>query len=38
MLNAATFAGVEFLRILLKFKKRKENLSSYVHVIHKTTN
>ena len=25
MLNAATFPGVEFLRILLQFKKRKEN-------------
>ena len=27
----ATFPGVEFLRVLLRFKKRKENLSSYVH-------
>ena len=31
----ATFPGVEFLRILFKFKKRKENSSSYVHVLHK---
>ena len=38
MLNAATFPGVEFLRILLKFTKRKENSSSYVHVLHKTSN
>ena len=34
----ATFPGVEFLRVLLRFKKRKENLSSYVHVLHKTSN
>ena len=34
----ATFPGVEFLRILFKFKKRKENSSSYVHVLHKTSN
>ena len=33
-----TFPGVEFLRILIKFKKRKENSSSYVHVLHKTIN
>ena len=32
----ATFPGVEFLRILFRFKKRKENSSSYVHVLHKT--
>ena len=32
----ATFPGVEFLRILLRFKKRKEDSSSYVHVLHKT--
>ena len=32
----ATFPGVESLRILLGFKKRKEN--SYVHVLHKTAN
>ena len=30
-----TFPGVEFLRILFKFKKKKENSSSYVHVLHK---
>ena len=34
----ATFPGVEFLRILVRFKKRKENSSSYVHVLHKTSN
>ena len=34
----ATFPGFEFLRILFRFKKRKENLSSYVHVLHKTSN
>ena len=34
----ATFPGVEFLRILFKFKKRNENSSSYVHVLHKTSN
>ena len=34
----ATFPGVEFLRRLLRFKKRKENSSSYVHVLHKTSN
>ena len=34
----ATFTGVEFLRILFRFKKRKENSSSYVHVPHKTSN
>ena len=28
----ATFPGFEFLRILSRFKKRKENSSSYVHV------
>ena len=32
----ATFPGVELLRILLRFKKRKEDSSSYVHVLHKT--
>ena len=32
----ATFAGVEFLRILCRFKKRKEDSSLYVHVLHKT--
>ena len=34
----ATFPEVEFLRILFRFKKRKENSSSYVHVLHKTSN
>ena len=34
----ATFVKVEFLRILFRFKKRKENSSSYVHVLHKTAN
>ena len=34
----ATFPGVEFLSILFKFKKRKENSSFYVHVLHKTSN
>ena len=33
----ATFPGVEFLRILFNFKKRKENSSSSVHVLHKTS-
>ena len=28
----ATNPGVEFSRILFRFKKRKENLSSYVHM------
>ena len=28
---------VEFLRTLSRFKKRKENLSSYVHFLHKTS-
>ena len=31
----ATFPGVEFVRILFNFKKRKENSSSYVHVLRK---
>ena len=34
----ATFPGVEFLRILFRFKKMKENSSSYVPVFHKTSN
>ena len=34
----ATFPGVEFLRILFRFKKRKENSWSYVLVLHKTAN
>ena len=29
----ATFPGVEFLRFLFSFKKRKKNSSSYVHVL-----
>ena len=37
MSNAGDFPGVEFLRILFKFKKRKENSWSYVHVLHKTS-
>ena len=36
MLMQETFPEDEFLRILFKFKKRKENSSSYVHVLHKT--
>ena len=34
----ATFPGVEFLTVLFRFKKRKENSSSYAHVYHKTAN
>ena len=34
----ATFPWVEFLRILFRFKKREENSSSYVHVLHKMSN
>ena len=34
----ATFPGVEFLRILFRFKKRKQNSSSHVYVLHKTAN
>ena len=34
----ATFPGVEFLKILFRLKKRKENSSLYVHVLHKTSN
>ena len=33
----ATFPGVEFVKILFRIKKRKENSSSYVHVLHKTS-
>ena len=33
----ATFPGVEFLRTLSRFKKRKGNSSSYVHGLHKTS-
>ena len=36
MLMQKTFPEDEFLRILFKFKKRKENSSSYVHVLQKT--
>ena len=32
----ATFPGFEFLRTLFRFEKRKENSSSYVHVLRKT--
>ena len=31
----ATSPGVELVRILFNFKKRKENSSSYVHVLRK---
>ena len=34
----ATFPGVEFLRILFWFKKRKNKSSSHVHVLYKTAN
>ena len=34
----ATFPGVEFLRILFKFKKGKENSSSHVHILNETSN
>ena len=34
----ATFPGFELLRILFRFKKRKENSSSYVYVHRKTAN
>ena len=34
----ASFPGVEFLTTLSMFKLRKDNLSSYVHVLHKTSN
>ena len=35
----ATIPGVELSRILFRFKKRKENLSSYhVHVLQKSSN
>ena len=36
MLMQETFPEDEFLRILFKLKKRKENSSSYVHVLQKT--
>ena len=34
----ATFPGVELLRILLKFKKRKENSLLQDDILHKTSN
>ena len=34
----ATFPGVEFLSILFRLKTMKGNSSSYVHVLHKTSN
>ena len=34
----ATFPGIEFLMILFRFKKRKENSWSYVHVLYKMAN
>ena len=34
----ATFPGVKFLRILFRFKKMNENSSSYIHVLHKSSN
>ena len=33
----ASFSEDEFLTILAMFKWRKDNLSSYVHVLHKTS-
>ena len=38
MSKAGDFPGFEFLRILFRFKKRKENSSSYGHVLCKTAN
>ena len=35
--NVSNFPGVEFLRTLSRFKERKGNFSSYVHVLHKTS-
>ena len=32
----AIFPGFEFLRKIVKFKERKRNSSSYVHVLDKT--
>ena len=34
----ATFPGVELLRILLKFEKRKENSLLQDDILHKTSN
>ena len=38
MSNAGDFSWSWILKILFKFKKRKENSSWYVHVLHKTSN
>ena len=38
MTNVGDFSWSWNLRILFRFKKRKENSSSYVHVRHKTAN
>ena len=38
MSNAGDFSWSWNLTILFRFKKRKENSSSYVHVLHKTAN
>ena len=38
MSNAGDFSWSWNLRILFRFKKRKENSSSYVHVLHKAAN
>ena len=36
-LDPLYMSRVEFIRTLSRFKKRKENSSSYVHVLHKTS-
>ena len=38
MPSAGNFSWSWILKILFKFKNRKENSSSYVHVLHKTSN
>ena len=38
MPSAGDFSWSWILKILFKFKNRKENSSSYVHVLHKTSN
>ena len=38
MPSASDFSWSWILKILFKFKNRKENSSSYVHVLHKTSN
>ena len=38
MSSASDFSWSWILKILFKFKNRKENSSSYVHVLHKTSN